>query len=188
MAADRVKSAGCIARHRQSDYTAPIQASRRSPLKTAVVCLREPHARDLMQKILDRSQESLEYAFASLAKTAKRQQRVYLATIGSLMLMVAVFALVIAVVAAFKQLEYRRTFTSQNATDLSLLLHREESFLRRAEFTLDYYYGATDVRRAPEAVEQSIAQTGAARGTVDRVDAEFDVVIGQSTQIGRAHV
>ncbi|MGN8109150.1 response regulator [Paraburkholderia sp. 22098] len=135
-----------------------------------------------MQKILDRSQESLEYAFASLAKTAKRQQRVYLATIGSLMLMVAVFALVIAVVAAFKQLEYRRTFTSQNATDLSLLLHREESFLRRAEFTLDYYYGATDVRRAPEAVEQSIAQTGAARGTVDRVDAEFDVVIGQSTR------
>jgi hypothetical protein len=47
-----------------------------------MVCLREPHARDLMQKILDRSQEPLEYAFASLAKTAKRQQRVYLATIG----------------------------------------------------------------------------------------------------------
>ncbi|CAD6557894.1 Sensor histidine kinase RcsC [Paraburkholderia kirstenboschensis] len=135
-----------------------------------------------MQKILDRTQESLGQAFASLAKTAKRQQRVYLATIGSLMLMVAVFALVIAVVAAFKQLEYRRTFTSQNATDLSLLLHREESFLRRAEFTLDYYYGATDVRRAPEAVEQSIAQTGAARGKVDRVDAEFDIVIGQSAR------
>ena len=113
-----------------------------------------------MQKILDRSQESLAQAFASLAKNSKRQQRVYLATIGLLMLMVVVFALVLAVVAAFKQLEYRRSYAAQNATDLSLLLHREESFLRRAEFTLDYYYSAADVRRAPEAVEQSIARVG----------------------------
>ncbi|WP_027803300.1 ATP-binding protein [Paraburkholderia dilworthii] len=135
-----------------------------------------------MQKILDRTQESLGQAFASLANNARRQQRVYLATIGLLMLMVVVFALVLAVVAAFKQLEYRRTYASQNATDLSLLLHREESFLRRAELTLDYYYGVKDIRRAPEAVERSIAQTGAARGKVDRVDAEFDVVIGQSTR------
>ncbi|CAB3701886.1 ATP-binding protein [Paraburkholderia rhynchosiae] len=135
-----------------------------------------------MQKILDRTQESLAQAFASLAKNARRQQRVYLATIGSLMLMVVIFALVLAVVAALKQLEYRRTFASQNATDLSLLLHREESFLRRAEFTLDYYYSATEVRRAPDAVERSIAQTGAARGKVDRVDADFDIVIGQATR------
>ncbi|WP_027213951.1 response regulator [Burkholderia sp. WSM2232] len=135
-----------------------------------------------MQKILDRTQESLAQAFASLAKNSKRQQRVYLATIGLLMLMVVVFALVLAVVAAFKQLEYRRSYASQNATDLSLLLHREESFLRRAEFTLDYYYSATDVRRAPEAVEQSIAQSGVARGKVDRVDADFDILVGPATR------
>ncbi|CAH2922673.1 MAG: Sensory box histidine kinase/response regulator [uncultured Paraburkholderia sp.] len=135
-----------------------------------------------MQKIPDRTQESLAQAFASLAKNAQRQQRVYLATIGSLMLMVVVFALVLAAVAALKQLEYRRTFASQNATDLSLLLHREESFLRRVEFTLDYYDSATDVRRAPQAVERSIAQTGAARGKVERVDAEFDIVVGQATR------
>ena len=135
-----------------------------------------------MQKILDRSQESLAQAFASLAKNSKRQQRVYLATIGLLMLMVVVFALVLAVVAAFKQLEYRRSYASQNATDLSLLLHREESFLRRAEFTLDYYYSAADVRRAPEAVEQSIAQTGVARGKVDRVDADFDILVGPAAR------
>ncbi|MEX3671903.1 response regulator [Paraburkholderia phenoliruptrix] len=135
-----------------------------------------------MQKILDRTQESLAQAFASLANHAQRQRRVYLATIGSLMLMVVVFALVLAAVAALKQLEYRRTFASQNGTDLSLLLHREESFLRRAELTLDYYDSATDVRRAPEAVERSIAQTGAARGNVERVDAAFDIVVGQATR------
>ncbi|MFL6638833.1 MAG: response regulator [Paraburkholderia graminis] len=135
-----------------------------------------------MQKILDRTQESLAQAFASLAKNAKRQRRVYLATIGSLMLMVVIFSLLLAVVAGLKQLEYRRTFATQSATDLSLLLHRKESFLRRTEFTLDYYYSATQVRRAPEAVERSIAQTGAARGKVDRVDAEFDIVIGQATR------
>ncbi|HEX7933810.1 MAG TPA: ATP-binding protein [Paraburkholderia sp.] len=135
-----------------------------------------------MQKILDRSQASLAQAFDSLAKNAKRQQRVYLATIGSLMLIVVVFALVLATVAALKQLEYRRTFASQNAADLSLLLHREESFLRRAEFTLDYYFSATEVRRAPEAVEQSIARTGAARGKVDRVDADFDIVAGETAR------
>ncbi|WP_025599165.1 response regulator [Burkholderia sp. WSM2230] len=135
-----------------------------------------------MQKILDRTQESLAQAFASLAKNAKRQQRVYLATIGFLMLMVVVFALVLAVVAALKQLEYRRTYAAQNATDLALLLHREESFLRRAEFTLDYYYSATEVRRAPEAVERSITQTGVARGKVDRIDADFDMLVGPAAR------
>ena len=86
-----------------------------------------------MQKILDRTQESLAQAFATLAQSAKRQQRLYLVTIGSLMLMVVIFALVLVVVAGFTQLEYRRTLESQNATDVSLLLHQEESFLRRAE-------------------------------------------------------
>ncbi|MFM0553217.1 hypothetical protein P0D69_19900, partial [Paraburkholderia sediminicola] len=101
-----------------------------------------------MQKILDRTQESLAQAFATLAQNAKRQQRLYLATIGSLMLIVLIFALVLVVVAGLKQLDYRRTLASQNATDISLLLHQEESFLRRAESTLDYYYGAAR-RRAP---------------------------------------
>ncbi|MFM0173978.1 hypothetical protein PQR33_32150, partial [Paraburkholderia sediminicola] len=90
-----------------------------------------------MQKILDRTQESLAQAFATLAQNAKRQQRLYLATIGSLMLIVLIFALVLVVVAGLKQLDYRRTLASQNATDISLLLHQEESFLRRAESTLD---------------------------------------------------
>ncbi|ABE33013.1 response regulator [Paraburkholderia xenovorans LB400] len=134
-----------------------------------------------MQKILDRTQESLALAFATLAQNAKRQQRVYLATIGSLMLVVAIFALVLAVVAGLAQLDYRRTFASQNATDISLLLHQEESFSRRVELTFDYYYTAPHVRSAPEAVQQSIRRTGVVRGKVDRIDAGFDMLVGEAT-------
>ncbi|WP_434112920.1 ATP-binding protein [Paraburkholderia caffeinilytica] len=135
-----------------------------------------------MQKILDRTQESLALAFASLVQSAKRQQRVYLATIASLMLIVVVFALLLGVLAAAKQLDYRRTFASQNATDISLLLHREESFLRRAELTLDYYHDTGNVLHVPSGVEESIRLTGAARGTVDKVDAQFDLLVGAATR------
>jgi two-component system capsular synthesis sensor histidine kinase RcsC len=152
-------------------------------LDTAAVCLHESrYARELMQKILDRTQESLALAFASLVQSAKRQQRAYLTTIASLMLIVVVFALLLGVLAAAKQLDYRRTFASQNATDISLLLHREESFLRRAELTLDYYQDTGNVLRVPGGVEESIRLTGTARGTVDKVDAQFDLLVGAATR------
>ena len=134
-----------------------------------------------MQKILDRTQESLALAFATLAQNAKRQQRVYLATIGSLMLIVAIFALVLAVVAGLAQLDYRRTFASQNATDISLLLHQEESFSRRVELTFDYYYTAPQVRSAPDDVQQSVRRSGTVRGRVDRIDPGFDMLVGEGT-------
>ncbi|RKF46055.1 ATP-binding protein [Paraburkholderia fungorum] len=135
-----------------------------------------------MQKILDRTQESLAHAFASLAHSAKRQQRVYLATIASLMLIVVVFALLLALLAAGKHLDYRRTLASRNATDISLLLHREESFLRRAELTLNYYQETGEVLRVPDDVEKSILPTGTARGTVNQIDAQFDVLVGEATR------
>jgi two-component system capsular synthesis sensor histidine kinase RcsC len=135
-----------------------------------------------MQKILDRTQESLAHAFASLAHSAKRQQRLYLATIASLMLIVVVFALLLAVLAAEKQLEYRRTFTSQSAADLSRLLHRQESFMRRAELTLDYYHDTDNVLRVPASVEEAVRLSGVARGTVPRVGAQFDLLVGDATR------
>src|ERR1700761_7256969 len=135
-----------------------------------------------MQKILDRTQESLAQAFATLAQNAKRQQRLYLATIGSLMLIVLIFALVLAVAAGLKHLEYRRTLESQNAAEVSLLLHQEESFLRRAELTLDYYYGDAAARSAPDATQQAILKSGVARGKVDRGDADFDLLVGETTR------
>lgn len=135
-----------------------------------------------MQKILDRTQESLAHAFASLAHSAKRQQRLYLATIASLMLIVVGFALLLAVLAADKQLEYRRTFASQSAADLSRLLHRQESFMRRAEFTLDYYRDTDNVLRVPASVEDAVRVSGVARGTVPRVDARFDLLVGDAAR------
>ena len=135
-----------------------------------------------MQKILDRTQESLAHAFASLAHSAKRQQRLYLATIASLMLIVVIFALLLAVLAANKQLEYRRTFTSQRAADISQLLHRQESFMRRAEYTLDYYHDTDNVLRVPSSVEEAVRVSGVARGTVPRVDAQFDLLVGDATR------
>ncbi|MFM0606052.1 ATP-binding protein [Paraburkholderia sediminicola] len=135
-----------------------------------------------MQKILDRSQESLVHAFASLVQNAKRQRRVYVATIASLMLIVVIFALLLVVLVGAQQLDYRRSFISQSATEILLVLHREESFLRRAEFTLDYYRGTDNVLRVPDAIEESIRQSGAARGTVERVDADFDLLVGEATR------
>ncbi|MCP2089596.1 UNVERIFIED_ORG: two-component system capsular synthesis sensor histidine kinase RcsC [Paraburkholderia sediminicola] len=135
-----------------------------------------------MQKILDRTQESLAHAFASLAHSAKRQQRLYLATIASVMLIVVVFALLLVVLAADKQLEYRRTFVSQSAADLSQLLHRQESFMRRAEFTLDYYHDTDNVLRVPASVEDAVRVSGVARGTVPRVNAQFDLLVGDATR------
>ncbi|MFC6306759.1 response regulator [Paraburkholderia dipogonis] len=135
-----------------------------------------------MQKILDRTQESLAQAFATLAQSAKRQQRLYLVTIGSLMLIVLIFALVLIVVAGLKQLDYRRALASQNATDISLLIHQEESFLRRAALTLDYYYGPSGGRGAPDDVQQAILKTGVALGKTDGADSNFDIVVGEITR------
>lgn len=135
-----------------------------------------------MQKILDRTQESLAHAFASLEQNAKRQQRVYLATIASLMLIVVMFALVLAVLTAIKQLDYRRTFGSQSAAAISLVLHREESFLRRTEYTIDYYQATRNLLSPPDEVEQSVRQTGVAHSKVDRVGAGFDLLVGESTR------
>ncbi|ASL46662.1 Sensor histidine kinase RcsC [Burkholderia sp. AD24] len=135
-----------------------------------------------MQKILDRTQESLAHAFASLEQSAKRQQGVYLATIASLMLIVVVFALALAVIGASKQLDYLHTYAAQNAAEFSLLLHREESFLRRTEFTLDFYQATTNVLHVPDSIEDSVRQTGVARGDIERIGAGFDVLIGEATR------
>ncbi|CAB3656255.1 Sensor histidine kinase RcsC [Paraburkholderia sediminicola] len=135
-----------------------------------------------MQKILDRTQESLAHAFASLAQNAKRQQRVYLATIALLMLIIVLSALLLAALAVGKELDYRRAIAVQNAADISLALHREESVLRRAEFTLDYYQDTHSVLSVPDSVEQSVLQTGVGRGTVDRGSEQFDVLVSEATR------
>ncbi|MFL9898328.1 ATP-binding protein [Paraburkholderia fungorum] len=135
-----------------------------------------------MQKILDRTQESLAHAFASLAHSAKRQQRLYLATIGSLMLIVVIFTLLLAVLAAAKQLDYRRALATQNAADIRALLHREQAFLARAELTLAYYNAFEGQLPLPEGMAESVHKTGAARSLVEAAGAHIDLLIGYATR------
>lgn len=137
---------------------------------------------DPMQKILDRTQESLAHAFASLAQSAKRQQRLYLATIGSLMLIVVIFTLLLAVLAAAKQLDYRRAFATQNAADITALLHREQAFLRRAELTLAYYGTFEAKLPLPEGMVETVQKTGVARSLVEMGGAHIDLLVGDATR------
>jgi two-component system capsular synthesis sensor histidine kinase RcsC len=135
-----------------------------------------------MQKILDRTQESLAHAFASLAQSAKHQQRLYLATIGSLMLIVVIFTLLLAVLAGVKQLDYRRAFTTQNAADIAALLHREQAFLARAELTLAYYDDFDGELPLPEGMADSVQKSGAVRSLVETDGAHIDLLVGDATR------
>ncbi|MEZ0600705.1 ATP-binding protein [Paraburkholderia sp. IW21] len=161
--------------------TRPADAFRRLDTRSGLPA-RIRYSSEPMQKILDRTQESLAHAFASLAQSAKRQQRLYLVTIGSLMLIVVVFTLLLAVLAASRQLDYRRAFATQNAADITALLHREDAFLRRAELTLAYYNDFEGVLPLPAGIEESVRQTGVARSLVERAGARIDLLVGDATR------
>jgi two-component system capsular synthesis sensor histidine kinase RcsC len=135
-----------------------------------------------MQKILDRTQASLAEAFASLARNAKRQQYLYLTAIVTLMAIVVFSAMLLGVLAANKQLDYRRSLVTQYAADISLLLHQEVSFLRRTELTIGYYRRTGDVRHLPDGVEASIRQTGVALCYAGAVGTRFDLLVAEATR------
>jgi two-component system capsular synthesis sensor histidine kinase RcsC len=135
-----------------------------------------------MQKILDRTQASLAEAFASLARNAKRQQYLYLTAIVTLMTIVVFSALLLGMLAANKQLDYRRSLVTQYAADISLLLHREVSFLRRTELTVGYYRHTGDVRHLPDGVEASIRQTGVALCYAGAAGARFDLLVADAAR------
>ncbi|WP_175772171.1 ATP-binding protein [Paraburkholderia phenazinium] len=135
-----------------------------------------------MQKTLDRTQASLAEAFASLAKNAKRQQYHYLATIVTLMVIVVVSAVLAAVLAAGKQLDYRRGLFTQYVADISLLMHGEVSFLRRTELTVQFYQQTAEVRSLPESVAASIQQSGVALGDAGTDGSHFDLVVAESAR------
>jgi two-component system capsular synthesis sensor histidine kinase RcsC len=161
--------------------TRPADAFRRPDTRSGLPA-RIRYSSEPMQKILDRTQESLAHAFASLAQSAKHQRRLYLATIGSLMLIVVIFTLLLAVLAASKQLDYRRAFATRNAADITALLHREQAFLRRAELTLAYYDAFEGKLPLPEGMEESVQKTGAARSLLERGGAHIDLLVGDATR------
>ena len=136
-----------------------------------------------MQKTLDRTHAALAEAFASLAINAKRQRYHYLAAIVTLMVIVLVSAVLAALLATDKQLDYRRGLMTQYVADVSLLLHGEVSFLRRTELTVQYYQQTRDVRSLPAGVEASIRQTGIAHGDAGiGGGSHFDLLVSEAVR------
>jgi len=95
-----------------------------------------------MQQILDRTQESLSQAFETLAANARRQQKLYYATVALLVAIVMVAALLLAGLAAARHLDIRRGHVAQYVSTISLQLQSESSFLRRTALTIQYYAAA----------------------------------------------
>jgi len=115
-----------------------------------------------MQQILDRTQESLAQAFASLARNARRQQHLYYATVGLLIAIVMVSAILLGGLAAARHLDNRRSHVAQYVGAISLQLQSEASFLRRTALTVGYYLRArSDSPPNPELLEQ-VRRTGVA--------------------------
>jgi two-component system capsular synthesis sensor histidine kinase RcsC len=135
-----------------------------------------------MPNILDRTQESLPDAFASLAANARRQQRLYFATIAVLLAIVAISVTLLATLAIDKQLDVQRRISAQNAADVSLFLHRGLSFLIRTELTVQFYRQTNDAHDAPDELVQQIAGSGVAAGRSSTLGVPFDVIVSAATR------
>src|SRR5690349_15399885 len=91
-----------------------------------------------MQQILDRTEEALAQAFEALARNARRQRNLYYATIGLLIAIVLVSAILLVGLAAARHLDDRRSLVGQYVAAISLMLQGEVSFLRRTDLTVRY--------------------------------------------------
>ncbi|MFC0399754.1 ATP-binding protein [Paraburkholderia rhizosphaerae] len=135
-----------------------------------------------MPNILDRTHESLADAFASLAANARRQQRLYFATLIILISIVAFSMLLLAVLAIDKQLDLQRRTSAQNAADVSLLLHRAASFLVRTELTVQFYRQTRDVHHAPDELVRQISESGVALSHSSTLGIPFSIVVSDATR------
>ena len=131
-----------------------------------------------MQQILDRTQESLAQAFASLARNARRQRQLYYATVGLLIAIVIVSAILLGGLAAAKQLDIRRSHLAQYVSAISLQLQSDASFLRRTTLTVAHYLNArSDSPTDPDLLER-IRRTGIAVAP----DGRYTLLVPSSTQ------
>jgi len=137
---------------------------------------------DAMPNILDRTQQSLADAFASLAANARRQQRLYIATIAALIAIIAISVTLLATLAIDRQLDMQRRIGAQNASDISLFLHRCVSFLIRSELTVKFYRRTLDAHDAPEDLVRQISRSGVATGRSATLGVPFDVVVSEATR------
>lgn len=131
-----------------------------------------------MQQILDRTQESLAQAFAALARNARRQQHLYYATIGLLIAIVVVSAILLVGLAAARELDNRRGHVAQYASAISLKLQSETSFLRRTTTTVRYYLQAASDLPPPEALVRQVR----ASGTGEAPDGRYTLLVPPETR------
>ncbi|WP_354678033.1 ATP-binding protein, partial [Cupriavidus plantarum] len=115
-----------------------------------------------MQQILDRTEEALAQAFEALARNARRQRNLYYATIGLLIAIVLVSAILLAGLAAARHLDDRRSLVGQYVAAISLMLQGEVSFLRRTDLTVRYNRESVARQPANADIVRQIQQTGIA--------------------------
>ncbi|WP_423199927.1 MULTISPECIES: ATP-binding protein [unclassified Cupriavidus] len=113
-----------------------------------------------MQQILDRTEEALAQAFEALARNARRQRHLYYGTAGMLIAIVLVSAVLLAGLAAARQLDHRRSQVAQYVSGISLLLQGEVSFLRRTDLTVRYNREAPPRPQADIALMRQVQQSG----------------------------
>ncbi len=133
-----------------------------------------------MQNLLDRTQESLAEGFATLSRYARRQRRLYLATIAVVLVILVVSASLLSVLAIGKYVDYMRSIRAQDAANFSVSIHRGESFLRRAALTVAYYANTDEVQRVPADIEDAVRQTGVAVGSA--ANASYDLLVSDATR------
>lgn len=131
-----------------------------------------------MQQILDRTQESLAQAFASLARNARRQQHLYYATVGLLIVIIIVSGLLLAGLAAARHLDIRRSQVAQYVSTISLQLQSQASFLRRTALTINYYLAAASDTPPDPNLVAPIRQSGVARSR----DGKFVLLVPEATR------
>jgi two-component system, NarL family, capsular synthesis sensor histidine kinase RcsC len=110
----------------------------------------------------------------------RSQQRLYFATLAVLVAIVALSASLLAALAIGKQLDLQRS--AHNASDVSLLLHRDLSFLVRTELTMQFYGETQGLRDAPDELVQQARDTGVVVGRSPSLNIPFDIVVSPTTR------
>jgi len=131
-----------------------------------------------MQQILDRTEEALAHAFEALARNARRQRNLYYATVGLLIAIVLVSAILLAGLAGARHLDDRRSMVGQHVAAISLMLQGEVSFLRRTDLTVRFNRENPARQPADAALVKQVQQTGIG----EALDPGYAVVIPPATR------
>ncbi|SDC84406.1 Hpt sensor hybrid histidine kinase [Cupriavidus sp. YR651] len=139
-----------------------------------------------MQQILDRTQESLTQAFASLARNARRQQQLYYATVGLLVAIVIVSMLLLAGLAAAMDLDNRRSHVAEYVRAISQRLQGEAAFLRRTALTVRQH--ENDIGDSPpDATLLDLLDQIRLTGTAVAPDGRYTLLVPPSTRRAWGH-